>query len=207
MDNREREDILKELTKLMTNRTQTRDKLEEILREFCDRLFSALETVLDAMQDTGIPGIGKYRRLKHPGRPGQEAFQCFIEDWSIIFVPLPGVARPNKADEALIAPYLFKQPAARIGAFLTDAPQGTAFYDFLLFEDQSWFAWGYGWPRQQSDIQSTDFEELALELLHSFAKDIFTTWDPRETTDLSRALDTKKRCFEFGLPGEETQSR
>lgn len=203
MDNRVREDILKELHQIMSHRTQAHSKLDGILLEFSKRLFAAMESVFALMDEHGIPGFGKPRRLKHPGAPSFEAFQCYIEDWSIIFVPLPGIARPNVADEALIAPYLFKQPSARIGVFLTDEPHGEAFYDFLIFEDHSWFAWGYGWPRQQSDIQSTDFEALALELVHSFAKDIFTTWHIREKTVLSAALDAKKRCYEFGLPGEE----
>lgn len=203
MNANERADVLKSLDRLMSARAQTRTTLDNILRDFSSRLFEALESVLAMLSDSGIVGFGKCRRLKHPGAAGLEAFQLYIEDWSIIFVPLAGVARPNAADEALIAPYLFKQPSARIGVFLTDAPQGTAFYDFLLFEDRSWFAWGYGWPRQQSDIQHTDFEALALELIYSFVKDIFTTWYERDQTVLADALDAKKHSFEFGLPGED----
>ena len=86
-----------------------------------------------------------------------------------------------------------------------DDPKGEAFYDILIFEDRSWFAWGYGWPRQQATIEATNFEALALELVLSFVNDIFTLWHPREITVLGEALDPKKRCHAFGLPGEEQQ--
>ncbi len=205
MNTSDREDLLKTLNQLMTRRMQLRRTLNDTLHEFCERLFAGMEAVLEAMQASGIPGVGKYRRLTHPGARGHEAFQLFIEDWSIIFVPMSGFARPNITDEALIEQFRFKQPCARMGVFLTDEPQGAAFYDFLIFEDRSWFAWGYGWPRQHADIQDTDFEMLALELIHSFVKDIFVTWYTREGSRLSDALDSKKRTYEFGLPGEEQQ--
>lgn len=203
MDPEERRQLLQTLKTIMVKRAEERQILETALQEFSTRLFAALEHVLDEIKAEGVPGLGKYRRLAHPQDKGREAFQMFVEDWSIIFVPLTGIARPNADDEALVAQVFFKQPSARIAVFLSDDPQGEAFYDFLIFTDRSWFAWGYGWPRQQADIESTDFDELALGLVHSFSKDIFTTWHKRATTVLSEALDVKKRCYTFGLPGEE----
>ena len=205
MDNQERQTVLRSLNQVMTQRTQSHAALNKNLQEFSSRLFAAFETVLETMEASGIPGLGKSRRLVHPSGGGREGLQVFIQDWSIIFVPLPGLARPNLLDEARIPPYLFKDGCGRIGVFLTDDPQGVAFYDFLIFNDGSWFAWGYGWPKQQSDIASTDFEGLALELIHSFAEDIFMTWHTRDQTTLAIALDTKKRAYTFGLPGEEQQ--
>lgn len=203
MDPRDREEFLKELNTVMTRRTRVRGVLNSALNEFSANLFSALETVLETLEASGLPGLGKYRRLTHPAAREREAFQCFIEDWSIIFVPLLGFARPSMDDEPLIAGYLFKQPCARIAVFLGDNPKGESFYDFLIFDDRSWFAWGYGWPRQQATIEQTDFEALALELILSFVKDIFSTWRARENTVLGEALDPKKRCHDFGLPGDE----
>jgi len=199
----EHQQILNSLNQMMTQRVRAQATLNEAVKEFTSQLFAALETVLEAMEASGIPGIGKHRRLVHPAGSGREGFQMFIEDWSIIFVPLSGFARPNTLDEARIPPVQFKELCGRIAVFLTDDPNGSAFYDFLIFQDRSWFAWGYGWPRQQSDIESTDFEALALELIYSFVKDIFMTWHTRDTTGLSTALDNKKRCYVFGLPGEE----
>jgi hypothetical protein len=201
----ERQHVLTLLNQMMSQRVQAQTSLNNTLKEFSDRLFSALESILETMQASGIPGVGKYRRLVHPAGGGREGFQLFIEDWSIIFVPLLGYARPNILDEARIPSVQFKEPCGRIAVFLTDDPNGNAFYDFLVFQDGSWFAWGYGWPKQQSDIESTDFEALALELVHSFIKDIFVTWHTRDATPLSTALDAKKRCYVFGLPGEERQ--
>ena len=189
----------------MSTRAKNQAMLQRHLKEFTGHLFEAIETVLATLEASGIPGFGKSRRLVHPAGGGREGLQVFIEDWSIIFVPLPGFARPNSFDEARIPPIQFKELCGRIGVFLTDEPQGTAFYDFLIFQDGSWFAWGYGWPKQQADIASTDFEGLALELLYSFTKDIFMTWHARNQTALSIALDTKKRVYNFGLPGEEQQ--
>jgi hypothetical protein len=205
MDSHERQIVLTSLNQVMTARGKNQAVLQRHLKEFTTRLFEAIETVLATMEASGIPGMGKSRRLVHPASAGREGLQVFIEDWSIIFVPLPGFARPNVADEARIPPVQFKEPCGRIGVFLTDEPQGTAFYDFLVFQDGSWFAWGYGWPKQQADIASTDFEGLALELLYSFAKDIFITWHSRGQTTLATALDAKKRVYNFGLPGEEQQ--
>jgi hypothetical protein len=203
VDTRVREELLKELNDVMTRRARVRGVLNAALTEFSTALFTALETVLTLPEVAGMPGVGKYRRLTHPAARDREAFQFFIEDWSIILVPLLGLARPNIDDEPLIAAYLFKQPCARIAAFLGDDPKAEAFYDFLIFDDRSWFAWGYGWPRQQATIEQTDFEALALELVLSFVKDIFSSWHPREDTKLSDALDPKKRCHIFGLPGDE----
>jgi len=204
VDASDREQILKSLDTIMAERHQARTTLLQTLKEFSSQLFDALEAALTTLTEAGIPGLGKYRRLAHPSG-GIESFQMFIEDWSIIFVPLRGLARPNVHDEARIPSAQFKQPSARIAVFLSDNPQGNAFYDFLIFQDRSWFAWGYGWPKQQADLESTDFESLAYEIIYSFVKDIFTTWHPRDTTVLATALDTKKRCYTFGLPGEEPQ--
>lgn len=203
MDLEERAKVLKALNKLMTERAVMQARLEENLQEFSARLFDALERVLAEMAAAGIPGVGKTRRLAHPAGKGREGLQIFIEDWSIIFVPLLGFARPNDDDEARIPPYQFKEWCARIAVFLTDDPAGRAFYDFIIFQDRSWFAWGYGWPKQQSDIEHTNFEALALELVESFIQDIFITWHTRADTSLALALDARRRAYSFGLPGED----
>jgi hypothetical protein len=199
------QDVIHDLGQFMTERARTQAVLNQHVREFTSRLFAALEAMLAAMAEANVPGLGKSRRLVHPAGGGREGLQVFIEDWSIIFVPLPGLARPNTLDEARIPPAQFKEGCGRIGVFLSDEPDAKAFYDFLIFQDGSWFAWGYGWPKQQSDIDSTDFEGLALELIDSFVKDIFVVWQSREQTALATALDAKKRAYSFGLPGEEQQ--
>ena len=203
MDNADRQKLFETLNQMMARRTESRATLANQLKEFSSRLFTAIETVLAEAQEQGIPGLGKSRRLVHPGGGGREGLQVFIEDWSIIFVPLLGFARPNTADEARIPAVQFKEACARIGVFLTDDPQARAFYDFIIMPDGSWFAWGYGWPRQQSDIESTDFAGLALELIYSFVKDIYITWNARGETMLGSALDAKKQAYIYGLPGEE----
>lgn len=205
METEQRELLLNQLNTVMTRRVNTNDALENLIKEFSERLFSAFERVLAELAARNVPGIGRSRRLVHPAGGGYEGFQLFINDWSIIFVPLRGFARPNLSDEARIPAAQFKEPCGRIALFLNDDPKGNAFYDFILFADRSWFAWGYGWPRQQSDIESTDFDGLALELIHSFVKDIFLSWHPRRDTTLSEALDSKHRAYQFGLPGDEQQ--
>lgn len=205
MDTEQREHMLSQLNTLMTRRMSTNENLEKLIKEFSDRLFSAFERVLDELSTFGVPGIGRSRRLVHPAGGGYEGFQLFIDDWSIIFVPLRGFARPHAGDEARIPSVQFKEPCGRIAVFLNDDPKGEAFYDFILFGDRSWFAWGYGWPRQHDDIEHTDFDSLALELILSFVKDIFVTWHPRRETTLADALDTKRRPYLFGLPGDEQQ--
>lgn len=203
MNPEERQKLLDTLGKQMNQRAQAQEILDTHLKLFSSRLFAALEKVLVNMPAYGIQGLGKTRRLVHPIGNGHEGLQIYIEDWSIILVPLVGFARPNATDEARIPPVQFKELCARIAVFLTDDPQGRAIYDFIIFQDGSWFAWGYGWPKQQSDIESTDFEALALELIYSFVKDIFITWATRSSTTLSTALDGKKHAYNFGLPGED----
>jgi len=195
--------MLTSLDRTMRERQQTRERLNAILREFSSQLFAALEKALAELSAHGTPGIGKSRRLVHPSGGSREGLEIIVEDWSIIFVPLLSLARPNLADEARIPPYQFKETCGRIAVFLTGDPQGKAFYDFIIFQDESWFAWGYGWPKQQDAIDSTDFEALAWELLLSFARDISQTWNAREETSLSTALDPKQRGYTFGLPGDE----
>jgi len=199
------EEVVAAIGAIMRERDQSRTTLDRALQEFSTRLFAALEGALNALAQAGVPGVGRYRRLAHPAGGGREGFQLFIDEWSIILMPLQGVARPNALDEARIPSVQFKERCARIAVFLTDNPQASAFYDFLIFQDRSWFAWGYGWPKQQSDIESTDFDALAMELIYSFIKDLYQTWHTRDETALAAALDAKRRCFTFGLPGEERQ--
>jgi hypothetical protein len=199
------QDVINNLAKYMQERARNQAELNRNVKDFTARLFAAFENTLAELAAANVPGLGKSRRLVHPAGGGREGLQVFIEDWSIIFVPLPGLARPSVADEARIPPVAFKEGCGRIGVFLTDDPDANAFYDFLIFKDGSWFAWGYGWPKQQSDIDNTDFNGLALELVDSFVKDIFTVWQSREQTVLATALDAKKRAYNFGLPGEERQ--
>jgi hypothetical protein len=168
------------------------------------RLFEALERVLGELKEQDIKGFGTCRRIKHPASDNI-GLQIYIEDWSIIFVPLSGFARPSLADEARIPPFQFKEISARIAVFLGDDPQGRAIYDFLIFQDGSWFAWGYGWPKQHSDIDNTNFDDLALELLFSFVKDIYVTWPSRGETSLAMSMDAKRPPYIFGLPGEDRQ--
>ncbi|MBN1679729.1 MAG: hypothetical protein JW966_05520 [Anaerolineae bacterium] len=205
MDDDQRQKYLVDLNTVMQRRIASHQALYQYLKEFSSRLFTAIEAVLAECQVHGVPGLSKSRRLIHPAGGGIEGLQMFIEDWSIVFVPLLGFARPNPEDEARIPPVQFKEDCARIAVFLTDEPEGKSFYDIIIFQDGSWFAWGYGWPKQQSDIESTDFEALAFELVYSFVKDIFTTWNTRDNTSLSTALDTKRHAFEFRLPGESIQ--
>ncbi|NLX10870.1 MAG: hypothetical protein GXY36_14555 [Chloroflexi bacterium] len=199
----ERHRFLETIDQLMRHRAEAQVRLNNNLKEFSARLFAALENVLNEVAASGTPGLGKPRRLVHPAGGGREALQIFIEDWSIIFVPLLGIARPNVADEARVPPGQFKELCARIAVFLTDDPDGDAFYDFIIFQDGSWFAWGYGWPKQQDDIESTDFNALAVDLIHSFIKDIFVTWNTRSNTPLATAMDARKRAYVYGLPGED----
>jgi hypothetical protein len=190
---------------ILTERMQIQARLQEKLIEFTDRLFSAIETVLEDARQRDIPGMGKSRRFAHPAGGGREGLQIYIGDWSVIFVPLPGYARPNALDQARIPGAQFKDLCARIGVFLTEEPTTRAFYDFIVFADGSWFAWGYGWPKQQADIESTDFSTLAGELLYSFSRDIFLTWTQRTETTLAASMDPKQRTYLFGLPGEDRQ--
>ena len=205
MDAETRHKMVTQLDQMMTHREESRARLEGILRDFSTRLFAAIESTVAALQTEGVRGLGKPRRLVHPAGGGREGLQIFIEDWSIIFVPLSGLARPNLEDEARIPPIQFKEFCGRIALFLSDDPHARAFYDFIIFGDRSWFAWGYGWPKQQDDIANTDFEALALELIHSFVRDIFVTWHKRADTSLSSALDAKKHPYTFGLPGDDQQ--
>jgi hypothetical protein len=191
------------LKKEMALRKQQRDEIERLTRDFTSHLFDALEKGIRVTTAQGVPGFGKPRRIPHPAGDWRQALQIFIEDWSVIFVPLLGVAWPNPRDEARIPGSRFKEPCGRIAAFWADEPSETSFYDFLIFPDGGWFAWGYGWPRTQDTIETSDFETMAYELLTSFVKDIHTTWRPRGETSLSQSLDAKRRAYRFGRPGEE----
>ncbi len=205
MSPQQHQEVISDLSQVMKDRARIQAGLNRHVKDFTNRLFAAIESALAELAAADVPGLGKSRRLVHPAGGGREGLQVFIDDWSIIFIPLSGLARPNVLDEARIPPAAFKEGCGRIGVFLGDDPESKAFYDFLIFQDGSWFAWGYGWPKQQSDIGNTDFEGLALELIDSFVKDIFTVWQAREQTALSSALDAKKRAYTFGLPGEEQQ--
>jgi len=88
-----------------------------------------------------------------------------------------GIRRPNTDDEGAHSPVQFKD-RVRVSPPSDNDPSGDA---FMI----SWFSTtvvvrlGYGWPKQHSDIDQTDFDGLALELIYSFVRDIFVTWHTR----------------------------
>lgn len=198
------------LRRELTERVSQRQRIENLMEQFTNRMYEAFENAVAQATNSGVPGLAKPRRIPHPAGDWRQAMQLFIEDWSVIVVPLVGAAWPNPRDEARIAAAKFKEACGRIAMFLGDDPSTESFYDFLIFADGSWFAWGFGWPRISDDIESTNFEVMAFELLTSFVRDIHATWRPRRIvtpsnagTMLSQSLDAKRRVYNFGLPGDE----
>jgi hypothetical protein len=194
---------LNELDAILAERRHQRDYIQNQTQKFTNGLFSALQTVIYEARQRGMNELGEPRFIDHPAGNGRRALQVPIEDWSVVLVPLVGAARPNIRDEAQIPGVFFKQVCGRVAVFIGNDPETTSFYDFLILPNGSWFAWGYGWPRQAANIDETDFKGLAAGLLLSFIKDIFTTWRVRDETRLAYAMDARKRAFTFGLPGDE----
>ncbi|HEX2907394.1 MAG TPA: hypothetical protein VHO69_11070 [Phototrophicaceae bacterium] len=197
------EAAFKTLETILIQRRTQRNFLQKQTNVFTDSLFGALQAVVLECRDKGLVELGEPRLIDHPAGGGRRALQISIEDWTVIFVPLTGTAWPNARDEAQIPGAAFKELCGRIGVFIGSEPDSAAFYDFLILPNGSWFAWGYGWPRQASTIEETDFKMLAYELLASFVRDIHTTWRTREQTVLGAAMDARRRAYVFGLPGDE----
>jgi hypothetical protein len=198
------------LRKELTVRRQQITQIERLLQIFTKQLYEGFEAAVSRATAMGVPGLGMPRRLPHPAGGWRQALQIFIEDWSVVIVPLVGAAWPNPRDEAQIPNVRFKEPCGRVAFFVGDDPSAESFYDFLIFSDGFWFGWGYGWPRSADQLETTEFSYMAFDLLASFVKDIHTTWRPRKMTPyhshgtlLSQSLDAKKRAYTFGLPGEE----
>lgn len=191
------------LERILLSRRSERDYIQKKTIQFVDSLFSALRTVIYECRERGLSELGEPRLVDHPAGGNRRALQVPIEDWSVIFVPLVGEAWPNARDEAQIPGSAFKELCGRIAVFIGSDPDALSFYDFLILPNGSWFAWGYGWPRQESTFESTDFRVLAFELIESFVKDIHTTWRIRTETQLNMAMDARKRAYVFGLPGDE----
>lgn len=209
-DGHEGAHAIEALKQELTLRVEQRAAIDQLMEKFTAKLYDAFESAIAQTTASGVPGLGKPRRVPHPAGDWRQALQLFIEDWSVIVVPLVGAAWPNPRDEARIATAKFKESCGRIAFFLGDDPNTESFYDFLIFADGSWFAWGFGWPRINDDMESTNFETMAFELLTAFVKDIHTTWRPRRVlvqantgTALSQSLDAKRRAYDFGLPGEQ----
>jgi hypothetical protein len=192
-----------ELERIVLERRKQRDFVGGLTKNFSERLFTAIQAAVVEMRQRGLNELGEPRLIDHPAGGGRRALQVPIEDWGIIFVPLVGAARPNIRDEAQIAGSNFKQICGRIAVFMGNEPDEESFYDFIILPDGSWFAWGYGWPRQDSTIEDTDFKLLAYALLNSFVKDIYVTWRARRDTTLGTAMDARKRAYVFGLPGDD----
>lgn len=194
---------VEELERILLERRRQREFVTNLTKNFSEKLFNALKTAIYDLRERGLIELGEPRLIDHPAGGGRRALQVPIEDWTIIFVPLVGTARPSIRDEAQIPGQAFKQICGRIAVFIGSEPTEESFYDFIILSDGSWFAWGYGWPRQDSTIEDTDFNLLAYALLNSFIKDIFVTWRPRRETTLNMAMDARKRAYTFGLPGDE----
>ena len=190
----------------MDRRQKDYERLDFLLKMFTERLYTGFEEAIQTVQAEGIKRVAKPRYLNHPaGGEWRRVMQISIEDWRILIVPLVGYAWPNLKDEAMIPGSFFKESCARIAFFLMqqDDPETQAFYDVIILLNASWFAWGYGWPKQQDDVENTNFTILALDMLASFIKDIHLTWGTRDTTTLAKAMDPKRRAYVFGLPGDE----
>ena len=198
------EQTVQEAETILLRRRKERVQITERTQKFTDMLFQALQSAIYDLRERGLTELGEPRYIDHPAGAGRKALRIGIEDWSIMFVPLVGAARPNIRDEAQIPGIAFKQICGRIAVFIGSEPGEESFYDFLILADGSWFAWGYGWPRQDSTIEDTDFKLLAYELISSFIKDIFVTWRVRDDTTLGDAMDARRRAYVFGLPGDET---
>jgi len=197
------EEAFQELATILQGRRKERQYVQEKTTLFTNLLFSALQEAVYECRQRGLAELGEPRLIEHPAGNGRRALQIGIEDWGVIFVPLVGTARPNIRDEAQIPPVAFKQISGRIAVFIGSDQSTSAFYDFLILNNGAWFAWGYGWPRQASTIEETDFKLLALNLLSSFVKDIYITWRVRDETSLGDAMDARRRAYNFGLPGDE----
>jgi hypothetical protein len=194
---------LQDIENVLLERRRQRQFVLKKTNQFVTELFNALQAVVLECRERGLTELGEPRLIEHPAGGGRQALYLPIEDWNVTFVPLVGTARPNIRDEAQIPGMLFKQIAGRIVVFIGSEQDSTAFYDFLVLPTGAWFAWGYGWPRQASTVEETDFKMLAYGLLSSFIKDIFTTWRTREATTLSAAMDARRRAYVFGLPGDD----
>lgn len=192
-----------QLQKVLTDRREQRNYLNQQTAAFTEALFSALGEVIYECREQGLLELGEPRLLEHPAGGGRTALQVPIEDWSVIFVPMVGTAWPNPRDEAQIPGSAFKELCGRIGVFIGSEPESQSFFDFLILPNGSWFGWGYGWPKQASTLEETNFHVLSYELLASFVKDIHTTWRARLNTQLGSAMDARKRVYTFGLPGDE----
>ena len=198
---------IEQIKTAMRRRQQERDQLEQLLESFTKRLYAGFQQAVTTLRQQGVEGIGDPRVLKHPGGGWRRVMQLLIEDWSIFIVPMVGVAWPNVRDEAMIHASAFKEVCARVGFFLSKSvepdPVATAFYDIIVLADSSWFAWGYGWPKQQATADATNFANLAMEMLASFTKDVHLTWAVRDETCFADVMDPKRRAYNFGLPGQE----
>jgi hypothetical protein len=202
-EKKELDHLMDEVETLLIARRKRRERIEKLSKTFTENLFQALQSAVYELRKKGLTELGEPRLIDHPAGGGKHALQIPIEDWGIIFVPLSGAARPNIRDEAQIPGAAFKEICGRIAVFIGSDPDEESFYDFLILADGAWFAWGYGWPRQDSTMDNTDFTLLAYALINSFVKDIFVTWRTRSQTTLSSAMDARKRVYAFGLPGDE----
>lgn len=201
-DHKSHERLVAEMESSLKDRRSHRQRIIELTKVFTELLFQGLQTAVLDLRERGLTELGEPRLIDHPAG-GRRVLQIPIEDWSIMFVPLVGVARPNLRDEAQLPPAAFKELCGRMAVFIGSDPERRAFYDFLILADGAWFAWGYGWPRQGAQMDTTNFNELAYELLNSFIQDIFVTWRTREETTLGAAMDARKRSYNYGLPGDQ----
>lgn len=203
VENQKVDAAYKILESVLLARRDQRDYLHQQTTFFAESLFNALQAAIYDCQAQGLTELGEPYLVEHPAGGGRRALQIPIEDWSVLVVPLAGTAWPNMRDEAQIPGIGFKELCGRIAIFVGSEPDSPSFYDFLILPNGSWFAWGYGWPRQASTLEETNFKTLAYEMLASFVKDIHATWRPRGETVIGTAMDARKRAFVFGLPGDE----
>ncbi len=195
--------IIEEIDTTLRRSSSSEAAVLKYTEMFTNELFAAIEGFVGDLIEAGIPGLPKPRRYTLP--TGKEALRVKIGEYRILFVPLLGTAWANPRDEARVPGVKFKEECGRIAVFLSENPDRESFYDFLIWGDGSWFAWGYGWPKQADEYGQTNFRLLAAELINSFVKDIHRTWKTRDESVLGDASSANiaRRVFTYGLPGDE----
>ena len=94
------EQSIQEAETILVRRRNERAQILERTQRFTDMLFQALQSAIYDLRERGLTELGEPRYIDHPAGGGRKALRIGIEDWSIIFVPLVGTARPNIRDEA-----------------------------------------------------------------------------------------------------------
>lgn len=181
-----REKQINRIAQAVQKHNQEAEQALEQLNQFTTLLYSIIKQTVSDLAEAGVD-IDELEEKNLGDGKKTLSFEWRKSKW--IFIPLVGTGLPDSsvklgANMELQAGRLimFEQPI--------DEPEvGYPLYEFYVFPDGAWYAWGFGWTQRKLDgFDSTKLQDFVLYFFEALlVKDVKEMWPVRSKVDFERA--------------------